>query len=186
MSHDVLARRLLSLGYTELFQRPNDEALAVLWGDAGVPEALERIALDADEDVRARFLAAEVVLSRRPDAFGGAKRREIGRLYARALREQLTGSANEWSFPGRLLGRAGEHLLALGESAVPALAALLDDGTPVIYEGSQEAMVGASFAYRVKDLAAQFIARITGLPFPESKDPVARDTTIAEQKRRLR
>lgn len=180
-----LAQRLLRLGYTELFQRLDDAALAALWREEGVPDALQRIALDVDEDARARFLAAEAVLSRRPDGFGNGERREIGSLYAQALRGQFTGSANEWSFPGQPLGRAGEHLLALGDSAVPALAALLDDDTPVIYEGSQEAMVGASYGYRVKDLAAQLIAGITGLPFPLSTDPSVRDVAITEQRRRL-
>lgn len=181
-----LAKRLLGLGYTELFQRLDDESLAALWSEEGAPDALKRIALDGEEDARARFLAAEVVLSRRPAAFGKGERREIGSLYARALRGQFTGSANEWTFPGQPLGRAGEHLLALGDDAVPALTDLLDEDTPVIYEGSQEAMVGASYGYRVKDLAAQFISRIAGRPFPTSTDPAVRDAAIAELKRRLR
>lgn len=180
-----LAQRLLRLGYTELFQRLDDRVLTALWSDVGGPDALKRIALDGDEDARARFLAAEAVLSRRPDGFGNGERREIGSLYAAALCGQFTGSANEWSFPGQPLGRAGEHLLSLGDDAVPALTLLLDDDTPVIYEGSKEAMVGASYGYRVKDLAAQFIARITGLSFPISTDPAARDAAIAELRRRL-
>jgi hypothetical protein len=182
----TLAQRLLALGYTELFQRLDDEALAALWSEKGAPDALRKIALDVDEDVRARFLAAEAVLSRRTDAFDDIERREVAGVYATALRGQFTGSANEWSFPGQPLGRAGEHVLALGDSAMPALTGLLDDDTPVIYEGSKEAMVGASYGYRVKDLAAQFIAGITGLPFVETLDPAARDAMIAEQKHRLR
>jgi hypothetical protein len=185
MDKHMLAERLLSLGYTELFQRLDDRALTALWGEVGAPDALEKIALDGDEDAWVRFLAAEVVLSKRPDGFDDGERRAIGSLYATALRRQFTGSANEWSFPGQLLGRAGEHLLSLGDDAVPALTALLDDNTPVIYEGSEEATVGASYGYRVKDLAAEFIARITGLPFPISTDPAARDAAIAELRRRL-
>jgi hypothetical protein len=177
-----LAQRLLKLGYTELFQRLDDNALAALWSKEGVPDALKRVALDGDEDARARFLAAEAVLSRRPDGFGDAERREIGSLYATALREQFTGSANEWSLPDGPLGRAGEHLLSLGRHALPALATLLDDDTLVIYEGSKEAMVAAGYGYRVKDLAAQFITRITGLPFTKSADPAVRDAAIAEQR----
>jgi hypothetical protein len=176
-----LAERLLELGYTELFQRLHDESLVALWSEQGAPDALRRIALDA----RARFLAAEVILSTRPETFDNAERQELGRLYATALRGQFTGSANEWSLPGQPLGRAGEHLLALGDCALPALTALLDDDTSVIYEGSQEAVVGASYGYRVKDLAAQFIGRITGVPFTTSQNPAARDVAIAEQKRRL-
>jgi hypothetical protein len=177
-----LAQRLLRLGYTELFQRLDDRVLTALWSEVGSPEALKRIALDDDEDARARFLAAEVILARRPDGFGDGERREIGSLYATALRGQFTGSANEWSLPD---GRAGEHLLNLGRHALPGLTTLLDDDTPVIYEGSKEATVAAGYGYRVKDLAAEFIARITGLSFPISTDPAARDAAIAEQRRRL-
>ena len=46
-------------------------------------------------------------------------------------------------------------------------------------------MVGASYDYRVKDLAAQFIARITGLPSSASTDPATRDEAIAAQKAKL-
>ena len=98
-----LAQRLLGLGYTELFQRLDDVALDTLWSDEGTPDALKRIALDSSEDARTRFLAAESVLSRRTDGFSNAERREIGSLYATALRGQFTGSANEWSFPGQPL-----------------------------------------------------------------------------------
>ena len=173
-----LAQRLLGLGYTDLFQRMDEEALSALWSEDGAPDALKRIALAGNEDERARFIAAEVILSRRPAAFRKGEGREIGSLYATALRGQFTGSANEWTFPGQPLGRAGEHLLALGNDAIPALTNLLNDDTPVVYEGSQEAMVGASYRYRVKDLAAQFISRITGLQFPTDTNPAARDEAI--------
>jgi hypothetical protein len=185
MDKHQLAQRLLMLGYTELFQRLDDRALTALWNEAGSPEALEKIALDGDEDARARFLAAEVVLAKRPDGFSDGERREIGSLYARALRGQFTGSANEWTLPEGPLGRAGEDLLNLGRHALPGLATLLDDDTPVIFEGSKEAMVAASYGYRVKDLAAEFIAHITGLSFPISTDLAARDAAIAELRRRL-
>jgi hypothetical protein len=180
-----LAKRLLELGYTELFQRPDNHAVSTLWGAKRAPQALKQIALNPEENDEARFLAAEVVLSRQPRAFSAGEREEIGKVYAAALRQQFTGSANEWSFPVQPIGRAGEHLLLLGPYAIPALRTLLDDNTPVIFEGSQEAMIGGRYNYRVKDLAAQFIAGIAGLPFPNSTDPSVRDSAIAAQKQRF-
>lgn len=180
-----LVSRLLEFGYTELFQRLDDDAIDELWGEPEAPGALERLALDESGDPWVRFLAAEVVLSKRPDAFGDDDRRTISTLYATALRRQFTGSANEWSFPGQPVGRAGEHLLTMGPEAATALVPALDDETPVVYEGSQDAMVGAAYHYRVKDLAAQFIAELTGVSFPLSEDAAVRDAAIAEIERRF-
>jgi hypothetical protein len=180
-----LVPRLLALGYTELFQRLDDEALVELWREDGAPEALRTIALDDDEDARARFLAAEVVLSKDPARFGDDERPALATLYETALRGQFTGSGNEWSFPNRPLGRAGEHLVGLGTAAIPALTRLLGDESSVIYEGSREAMGSDSYAYRVNDLAAQFISRITGLPFDADPDPAVRDEAIAALKAEL-
>ena len=181
-----LEARLLTLGYTELFQRLDDDALDELWREPEACEALKLLALDDSRDPWGRFLAAEVIFSRRPDAFSSDDARRVtSALYATALRRQFTGSANEWGLPGQTVGRAGEHLLSLGMSATAALVPMLTDETPVLYEGSKDAMVGAAYHYRVKDLAAQFIARLTDLSFPLSEDPTVRDAAIAEMQRQF-
>lgn len=181
-----LPRRLLQLGYTQLFERLDDDELRALWAEAGVPSELRALALDQRADLEARFLAAEIVLSRGPDMFSADERSELGSLYAQALRSQLPGVANEWAFPFGSLGLAGEHVVGLGTAAVPALATLLDDTTPLRYEGSKDAMVAESYRYRVKDLAAQLVAAILGLPYPRNPEPPARDAVIVDLAGRLR
>lgn len=82
--------------------------------------------------------------------------------------------------PGQLDGPSGKHVVQLGEPAVAALISLLDDGKQIDYGGSEEATVGNSYAYRVKDFAAFFISRIRKLPFTVVEDPAARDHAIEQ------
>lgn len=154
-------------------------------GGIGRAGELHALALDQRADLGARFLAAETVLCCGPDMFSADERGEVGSLYARALRSQLPGVANEWAFPFGSLGLAGEHVVGLGTAAVPALATLLDDAAPIRYEGSKDAMVAESYQYRVKDLAAQLIAAILGLPYPRSSGRLARDAVIVDLAGRL-
>ncbi|HUP60703.1 MAG TPA: hypothetical protein VNA69_09830 [Thermoanaerobaculia bacterium] len=180
-----LQQRLRELGYVELFQRLDDHAITSLWNEPDAPEALARLALDRSADPLTRFLAAEVVLSMDPKRFGEQDHAELAEVYAAALRGQFTLSANEWSFPDGFPGHAGQHFISLGPAAVPALRPLLDDDTPVLYEGSKEAMVAAEYCFRIRDLAASFLAKILGVPFSSSQDPRARNTAIAALKSRL-
>ena len=177
-----LATRLRELGYVELFQRLDDRAVTALWPEA---DALAQLALDRGADTLARFLAADIVLDKDASRFDENDRRAIAEVYAEALREQVTLSANEWSFPDGFAGRAGEHLVGLGEAAIPALRPLLDEETLVLYEGSQEAMFGRRYRFRIKDLAAIFVSKILGVAFPDDTDPRIRDAAIADLKERL-
>jgi hypothetical protein len=177
-----LQTRLRELGYLELFQRMDERAVTALWKD---PDALVRLALDGDADPLARFLAADIDLENDPSRFSEEDRHAIAHVYADALREQVTSSANEWSFPDGFAGRAGGHLIALGTAAVAALRPLLDDDKRVTYEGSQEGMFGRSYQFRIKDLAALFVSKILGHPFPDDKNPRVRDAAIATLKRTL-
>ena len=76
------------------------------------------------------------------------------------------------------VGPSGRHLLALGEAAIPALLGLIDRTEVVLYEGSEEATIGNDRAYRVKDVAAYFVARLSGRPLGFHPDPAARDRAI--------
>jgi hypothetical protein len=72
----------------------------------------------------------------------------------------------------------GQHVVSLGESTVAELSHLLDDSRPVTYGGSREATYGNSFNYRVKDLAAEFLAQIRHLPYVVKEAPSERDVEI--------
>ena len=106
-------------------------------------------------------------------------------LYAEALRQNMTGMANPWGLPGDLNGPVATHVLALGDAAVPAFAALLNDGTQLRYSGSKEAAYGNSYNYRVKDEAAALIAELIGVPYPIHLNRHNRDAEIDLLRQRL-
>ena len=112
----------------------------------------------------------------------------LGSVYARALAITGTGdrpivlTGNEWGFlyHGGGDGALGIHLLAAGDAAVRHLLPLLDDPASIFYEGGQEAMLGGGLRYRVKDAAAYFIGKLTGVPMPFHEAIAERDAEIEQ------
>src|SRR5262249_36261534 len=79
------------------------------------------------------------------------------------------------------VGELGGRLIILGNPAIPALRALLDDGAVVDwYQGSEEATLGNGARYRVRDFAAYYLARITSQKLAFHPDFAARDGEIAK------
>jgi hypothetical protein len=181
MSGD-LAAELAGIGYLELFLRLDDTAIDLAYRD---PAAFRRLALDDAAPALSRFLAAEVLFARDPAFPSPSERSSLSFLYAQALRRNLTRMANPWSLPGLLDGTVAGHVLALGVAAVPAFTPLLDDATSVSYSGSREATYGNSFGYRVRDVAAELIAGLIGVPYPVHTDPARRDAEIDLLRQRL-
>ncbi|MBK9033131.1 MAG: hypothetical protein IPL61_17985 [Myxococcales bacterium] len=181
----AVARQLLRLGYLELFQRADDRAIASLY--PGAAAQLAALAGDPMVDPHARFLAAEILFVRQPGYPAPALRPALAEVYAIALGRtygQVRGGwlpANAWGLAYDLddVGASGRHLLALGPAALPALRTLLDRAEVVQYEGSEDATVGNARGYRVKDLAAYFIARLAGRPLAFHPAPADRDRAIA-------
>lgn len=181
----AVARQLLRLGYLELFQRADDRAIASLY--PGAADALAALVDDPMVDPHARFLAAEILFVRQPGFPAPALRPALAEVYALALGHtygEVRGGwlpANAWGLAYDLgdVGAAGSHLLALGPAALPALRPLLDRTEVVLYEGSEEATVGNARGYRVKDLAAYFIARLAGRPLAFHAARADRDRAIA-------
>ena len=177
MTHPALslAARLVAQHYAGLFltaPRGADRVLAEARADE-----LAALVADPAADGEARFLASELWF----DGHGGPPplaADALGALYARALAGRWTVFANPWGLP-REVGPVGAHLLQLGAAAVPALRAHLDDPAPVSYAGSEEATVGNGYAYRVKDLAAFYAARLAPAPYAVLPTPAERDREIA-------
>lgn len=181
MNADV-ALALADAGYDGLFLAGDHSRSAEIY--AGNRAPLDAI-VDGAGDDRARILAAEVLYDQTDGPHAPAEM--LAPLYARAL--QLTG---DYVFPGNLWGMLwasagydgplGAHLLAQGQAAVQPLAALLDDDSPLFYEGSKEALAGNRRQYRVKDAAAYFLGRLTGrdVPFHEAHED--RDAEIERLK----
>jgi hypothetical protein len=182
----ALAEKLMALGYGGLFQSYDESALNAIWDEPGAPEALAGLVLDAEAPALARFLAAEILFSQRETYPPQEHKPQLASVYAAALAGNFTEVANAWGLPEVVRGSAGEHFVALGDAAVPALLDLAEDDRRVYYAGSQEATLGNSYRYRVKDLAAFYISQITGLPFTVDPDPEKRDASIEELKRSLR
>jgi hypothetical protein len=172
---EQLAERLTGLGYQGLFLGL-PPAPRTLWQEAGMPEALSALAANPAQPAEARFLAAEVVADRTghlppvpPD--------QLAEAYAATLRR--TTVADLWGLPGAPHTAPARHLLSFGEAAAAALRPLLEDGTEIDYGGSEEATLADQARWRVKDLAASFVAAIRGLPFDAAAPAAARDGAIA-------
>ena len=170
------AGRLRSLGYSRLFLSLSDVEVDALWREPHAAEALAALVADTGADPEARFLAAEILSRKQPGYPSPSESALLAPVYADALRHAEL--ANIWGMPGELDGPAGQHLVALGAGAAVALAPLLNDARPVIYGGSEEATIGNSYQYRVKDFAAFFIHRIGGSPYSLRKPPRERDAEI--------
>ncbi|MEO1270185.1 MAG: hypothetical protein AAFX99_19025, partial [Myxococcota bacterium] len=104
--------------------------------------------------------------------------------YGQALAQDYVGMANPWGLP-KTIGPLGERLLGLGEAVVPMLMANLSNDDAVTYAGSEEASIGNAYRFRVKDLAAYYLALIRAEVFIIDKDPAARDDEIAQLRGRL-
>ena len=172
-----LAGRLMSLGYSRLFLSLDDDALDALLREPRAAEALAALVCDIGAEGKARFLAAEVLFRKQPGYPSPAETPLLAPIYADALSHAEL--ANPWGMPGELDGPAGQHLVAIGRAAAVALVPLLDDAQAVIYGGSEEATIGNSYEYRVKDFAAFFIHCICGAPYSVRKTQPERDGEIA-------
>lgn len=175
-----VASRLKQATFTGLFERLDHKTLDDIWDNGRARGALEELVADASADPQSRFLAAEILFARLPGYPPRQATGDLAGIYAAALRAVPEHGANAWGLPGRVDGQLGRHVFALGAVAIPQLRGLLNDARAVGYEGSQDATLGNSFHFRVKDISASLIARIRGLPFAPEKDPAARDNAIRE------
>ena len=178
-----LGKQLADDTFGPLFVWPqHDQTVARIWSQVGM-KALEDVIEDRQAPLRGRFVAAEVLFS---NEFSFLERHDHGlvaSLYARALAEKATGSANPWGllWVDDSIGQLGSRFLALGDAAIPALRELLANDTVIDwYAGSEEATVGNGQRYRIKDVAAYYLARIARYQLPFHKDPAARDAEIAK------
>lgn len=174
----TLTTELSRTSYDKLFLS-DDKELNRLWALPDTPKNLHALIASTAASAEVRFLAAEILARRESDGFPPPEAGDaLAAAYAHAL--AATVEANRWGMPGELDEPAGQHLVALGRPAVPALRPLLSDTRAVTYGGSKEAMVGNDYHYRVKDFAAFFIARILKLPYRVVTDPAKRDQAISD------
>jgi hypothetical protein len=180
-----LTETISGLGFKELFFRQDRSAVDLIWKESRDGIRLERIIKDSNAEPLTRFLSAEIMFSKNADFPTEDVKPVLVKVYATALKENFTGLANPWGLPGKLDGETAQHFVKLGPKAVTELVRLLDDNTGAMYGGSKEATFGNSYHYRVKDLAAFFIAKIRGIPLKIDKDPKLRDIEIGKLKASL-
>jgi hypothetical protein len=181
-----LAQKLVNDAYGPTFEWPqHDLTIDKIWSDAGNPAQLEALIDDAHAPTKARLIAAEVLFKNDFTFVDRHDEGAVARIYADALAHHVVPAANVWGllWLNNEVGPLGGRFIILGQSAIPALRALLDDGAVVDwYEGSEEATLGNGARYRVRDFAAFYLARITNQTLPFHEAFAERDAEIAKLK----
>ena len=150
-----------------------DKAVSRAWGEPGSLEKLKNIVSDAKAPLKARFLACEVLFEKHFIFVADVGRTVVAKIYATALVENQTGMANSWGFlyEENDAGPTGIRFSMIGKSSVPPLQALLDNSShSLVYAGSKEATIGNAYQYHIKDFAAFYLSKITGIPITFYKE----------------
>ena len=188
-----VANDLSRAGYKGLFLAGDHSLATSVWRAGENRDPLREIVRSGDYSDLERVLASEVLFQNDveypPDRWDDV----LGHVYARALAITGTGdrpivlTGNEWGFlyHGGGEGALGIHLLDAGTAAVRHLLPLLDDPASIFYEGSQDAMLGNSLRYRVKDAAAYYIGKLTGVPMQFHEAIGERDAEIERLRNRV-
>ena len=181
-----LAQQLINREYGQFFIYPaHEKTIDAVWNTPGNPEALEALVNDKSAPTEARFLASEILFSRKFTVLLRMDKEELANIYAEALVNNYTGMANSWGFLYEFddAGPVGGTFLVLGEAALPLLVRLLDnESISVTYIGSEAATIGNMYHFRVKDFAAFYISKITRIPIEFHREVDKRDSEIQKLK----
>jgi hypothetical protein len=181
-----LAQKLVTDAYGAAFQWPqHDIMIERVWSEPGNPAQLEALIDDRRAPLKARLIAAEALFKHDFGFLDRHDNTEVARIYAEALAHHTVPAANVWGllWINEHVGELGGRFIMLGDDAVPALRALLDDVTVVDwYMGSEDATLGNGARYRIRDFAAYYLARITNQRLAFHADFAARDAEIAKLK----
>lgn len=185
----AFAEKLVAREFGEFFIYPmHDKTIEKIWSDPRNHQLLDNVLDDDTTTDEAKFLVCEVFLKKDIFFMKRHSPEKVAEIYANALSNDFTGMANSWGllYEHQDEGSVGITFLAIGERAIPALTKLLDDErTNLKYQGSEEAVVGNGYGFRVKDFAAYYIGRILGSPLKYYHDLTERDKQIKQLKSRL-
>lgn len=192
---EVIANGLTEAGYSGLFLSGDRSLSNSIWENGQNRMHLEQIVRSSDYSDLTRLLASEVLYKKASDYPPQEWQATLAYVYAQALAItgvetgglQITG--NQWGFMYyaeqtgvKDYGPLGTHLIATGTQAVPYLAELLGNSEIIFYEGSQDATLGNSLGYRVKDAAAYYIGQILDIPVAFHEETTDRDAEIERLK----
>jgi hypothetical protein len=149
-----------------------------------VPEALAYITKHAD------YTSYHLLTALRkfyPAFYRSVPNEEKSAILCSALRTST--ALNDWGqfTPSTSVdGQSAKALLETGKVALKYLAPILDDGSPAILFGSEEATMSVIYAYRRKDFAYRYASLILGNVPVFRADPKDRDKDIDGLKAELR
>ena len=166
---------LANASFEELFLR-SDPSRSL--NEQGSETTIAAVAASPEVSPRLRVLAHELLIEagRAPDP-------SLAEAYCRTLPDGFPHNA--WGMPGHYTERLGKTFVAFGKVALPCLTALLEDGRPLGYFGSEEPTLNERMHYRVADLAAYFASLITGASYRDAPDAGTRDLFIQHLRERL-
>jgi hypothetical protein len=195
--YNTLASHLVSTGDIDFFHRMDYHMVDSFWNHGKNKSALLEIVTQNHYPHYARLLASEILFHSDSTYPPYALLDTLAYVYARAL--YITGDTKTYPLMGNEWGFMyyndkdgitdyeviGAHLMLTGKRAVPYLRPLLNDTDIIVYWGSEEATIGNSLMYRVKDAAAYYIGKITGIPVKYFEHNDERDAEIERLKMEL-
>ncbi|WP_160127698.1 hypothetical protein [Kordia antarctica] len=188
---NILEKRIRELGYRSLFLTDLEVTDKEIWNFGANEQELKIIAYSEKTSDFSRFLTVELL--RHYDVKINSKYHSlIAKSYAYALSNSATDNPHFFGVVGNLwgllyeeddLGKLGSFYVSLGDKAVLSLSNLLDNkNDKIFYDGSEEATIGNSYQYRVKDFAAFYISKIKNIPITFYQDFDQRDAEIERLK----
>jgi len=189
---DKLQQQLNSETYGSLFLSSNQKVDS-LWNQ--YQEALFVNLIKCETcSFKSRFLASEIIFHKKTFLPEKEMLPVLGKIYANTLKRSGISNnqdllvANGWGFLYEEddVGFIGKRIILIGEPIIPYLYDLLDNTDEVFYQGSEDATIGNSYQYRIKDIAAFYIAKIKNIPITYYKDFEDRDKEIERLKAMLK
>jgi hypothetical protein len=188
--NNTIEKELIDLGYRSLFRFLHADVDNKIWKSGANQDKLKNIIFKSKGSLLGRFLAAETLRYYKVD-LDDTYNEKLGEIYVYALEKSNMDDddfigipANSWGFLYRNddAGNLGQKLIRYGEIVIPDLIKLLDIQGKVLYIGSQDATIGNSYQYRIKDFAAFYISKIKDIPMTFYQDLEKRDLEIERLK----
>lgn len=185
----TFVKSLVERKFGEFFIYPiHNETINKIWNDTTNHKLLDEVLNGTNTSNEAKFLASEVLFQKDILFLQRHNPKKIAEIYTQALVNNYTGMANSWGllYNHEEEGTVGIAFLTLRNNAIPSLTSLLEDSSiSLYYKGSEEATIGNSYKYRIKDFAAYYIGRIIGNPLKYYSTYEERDIQIQELKKNL-
>lgn len=191
---ELLEEKLLEYNYFDLYQIQDSVISSQVWNDGKQSETLKRVIQSSSTSLKSKFLAATVLLEFE-NKIDKVFYKNLSNVYAYALTHTSEKFDNSMNLNGNIwgflydeddLGELGKQYVSFGDEAIPSLKKLLEDSdNKIFYEGSEEATIGNSYQYRIKDFAAFYISKIKGIPMTFYQDFEKRDAEIERLKELL-